>query len=305
MTDVPVLIVAFNRADRLATLIDRLREVKPGTVYVAVDGPRPHVADEVARVVATRERVELIDWPCEVHTLFREQNLGCGRGVSGAISWLFEHEERGIILEDDVLPDPSFFRFCEELLVRYESDPRVWAVSGCNFVPPAVRASAASYRFARVPHIWGWATWRRSWSPYEFNLARWRRRLPARELWQAAGRSPAGFAYWSAMFDVMGRGLVDTWDLQATHAAFVSRGLTATANVNLIENLGFGSDSTHTEVRPTYLREAERLTFPLVHPTSMHTDSVADSWTRKHVLEATWTGIGRQGLRFLRRSAAR
>lgn len=303
--EVPVLVIAFNRPERLDSLLARLREVKPSVLYVAVDGPRSTVPGEAEMVQATRNKVATVDWPCDVHTLYREENLGCGRGVSGAISWLFSHEERGIILEDDLLPDPSFFPFCAELLDRYEHDDRVWAVSGCNFVPPELLATQASYRFATVPHIWGWATWRRSWMQYQFDAAGWRERLPVSELWKINEGSPAGFAYWAGMFGLMARGAIDTWDVQAVLTAFANRGLTATANVNLVENIGFGSASTHTEVRPAYLREVELMRLPLVHPAQVERDAGTDDWTRRHVLEATPSGLAAQATRFARRLVKR
>lgn len=303
MTDTPVLLVAFNRPDRLEALVDRIRPLRPNRIYVAVDGPREHVATDAHRVIATRAVVESIDWTADVRTLFRTENLGCGRGVSGAISWLFQNEERGIILEDDVLPDPSLFPFCEELLERYADNDRVFAVSGCNFVPPEAISIPASYRFSAVPHIWGWATWRRSWSQYSYDLHGWRDRLTTSELWRATQRSPSGVAYWNAVFTLMSRQAVDTWDYQFTLAAMASGGLTATSNVNLVENVGFGPDSTHTVEIPDYLRSVESMPVPLVHPTHVRTDPGADAWTREHVFDATPSGLLRQGSRFLRRSS--
>jgi hypothetical protein len=303
MTDTPVLLVAFNRPDRLEALIERLRGVRPSRLYVAVDGPREHVATDADRVAATRAVVDTVDWTADVRTLFRTENLGCGLGVSGAISWLFENEERGIILEDDVLPDASLFPFCADLLERYETDDRVFAVSGCNFVPPEAITIPASYRFSAVPHIWGWATWRRSWSHYSYDLEGWRERLTTSALWRATHGSPAGVAYWNAVFTLMSRQAVDTWDYQFVLAAMASGGLTATSNVNLVENVGFGNDSTHTVEVPAYLRAVEPMPAPLVHPTHVRPDPGADAWTRKHVFDATPTGLLRQGSRFLRRTS--
>lgn len=306
MTDVPVLVVAFNRPDRLADVLAVLRDVKPTRLYVAVDGPRGHVAGEDERVRTTREQVGAVDWECRVETLFRETNLGCGQGVSGAVSWLFQHEDRGIVLEDDILPDPSFFPFCAALLDRYEADERVWAVSGCSFVPPgAMNATGSSYRFSAVPHIWGWATWRRSWESYRLDARGWRHRLPPRALWAASGRSPWGALYWAGMFEMVARGAIDTWDVQAVLTAFTRGGLTATSNVNLVENVGFGAGSTHTEATPDYLLPRGHLELPIDHPADVRVDREADDWTRRHALGATPVGLAGQGYRFLRSRLAR
>ena len=138
----PILVMAFNRPDHLQVLINRLRDVKAAQIYVAIDGPRSARQGEAEHVQKCRDLVRSIDWPCNVTTLFQDNNLGCGMGVSTAITWFFSHVERGIILEDDIIPDPSFFPYCTELLDRYENDDRVFAISGCNFVPASAQTHA-------------------------------------------------------------------------------------------------------------------------------------------------------------------
>lgn len=298
--DTPVLVVAFNRPERLASLIDHLRTQGPADLYVAVDGPRADRENEQDLVIRTRDEVSRVDWPCNVRTLFRDQNLGCGRSVSGALDWFFGQEEKGIVLEDDVLPRPTFYPFAEELLARFGNDERVWAISGTNFVPPSVHDSWSSYRFSTVPHIWGWASWSRSWATYRYQLRRWRKTVPARRLWRVMQHSPSAFAYWSGMFDLMARGSVDTWDFQFVHAAFARDALTAVSNTNLVDNLGFGVASTHTAAAPHYIVPSSELDFPLRHPASVTPDLLADRWTQRHVFEATPAGLARQAGRFLR-----
>lgn len=300
-----VLVVAFNRPDDLRRLLGRLRTVRPPRVYLAVDGARPDRPGEEAAVAACRALAEAIDWPCESHTLFRDANLGCGLGVSSAIDWFFAHEERGIILEDDILPDPTFFPFCSELLDRYEQNERVFAISGCNYVPPGHMSDpAAAYRFSRVPHIWGWATWRRSWRRYRLDIAGWRSDLPARALWRASGRCVSGFAYWTSTFELLARKQVDTWDGQLVYASMVAGGLTATSNVNLVENLGFNESATHTVVRHDYLRAVQPIALPTT-PVRVEVDERADAWTRRHHFGATLPGFVAQGARYVRRRLGR
>lgn len=303
-TDEAVLVLAFNRPDHLATLIGRLRDIRPPRVYLAVDGARPGRPGEAEAVAACRDLLSAFDWPCERRTLFQESNLGCGNGVTTAISWFFEHEERGIILEDDILPDPSFFPFCTELLDRYEGDPRVFAISGCNYVPEAARDSRGAYRFSRVPHIWGWATWRRTWVKHQLDIAGWRSRLPARQLWSAVDHSPAGFAYWASTFELLARRQVDTWDGQLVLASMADGGLTATSNVNLVENLGFGADATHTVRRPDYLQPVAPIDLP-TEAVPVVVDKRADAWTRTHVFRATAAGLADQGARYVRQRRGR
>ncbi|MDO8733428.1 MAG: hypothetical protein Q7L55_12800 [Actinomycetota bacterium] len=291
MTTEAVLVMAFNRPDLLRVLLDRLRLIAPTTIYVAIDGPRPSRQGEAERVQECRDLVATIDWPCEVSTQFQEQNLGCGRGVSTAISWFFAHVERGIILEDDIIPDPSFFPYCTELLDRYEQDQRVFAISGCNFVPPACQTNPdQAYRFSQVPHIWGWATWRRSWQQHQLDIAGWRSRLPIRTLWSRVGHSIPATVYWTGIFELLARKQVDTWDGQFVLASMVSQQLTATSNVNLIENIGFGESATHTVEDRHELTAVRSMQFPTV-PVPVVVDRKADEWTRIHHFNATWRGM--------------
>jgi hypothetical protein len=297
--DVPVLITAFNRPDRLAGLLERLQQVQPTRLYVAVDGPRQGVPGDAEAVHATRSLLAQISWNCDLRTRFHEGNLGCGRAVASAIDWLFEHEDAGIVLEDDVLPEVAFFGFCGELLERYAQDPRVWAVSGCNFVPPEHIGTSASYRFTSVPHIWGWATWRRSWSLYRYDIQGWRTRQILRAVWDSAP-SALAFAYWCVMFELAARRVVDTWDYQAVLAALASGSVTATSNVNLVTNVGFGAEATHTARAPKYLRAPGELHPPLRHPDEVAADARSDRWTQRNVFGLSQLDV-LEGLQRIRR----
>lgn len=278
----PVLLIGFNRPDLMARVIDRIKQAEPQQLFIAVDGPRPDRPEDLGRAQACRDLSESVDWPCEVHTLFQEENLGCGRGVSTAISWFFDHVERGIILEDDILPDSSFFAFCAELLERYKDDERVFAVSGCNLVPRSrLSQPDAPYRFSQIPVVWGWATWRRSWENYRLDISDWRKHLPARSLLKRLGGSPASAAFWATEFELTGRGNVDTWDWQLTLAAMVGGQWTATSNVNLVENIGFGADATHTTIGSARLAPPRAVVLPLPEMPVVQ-DVMADRWATTH-----------------------
>ena len=299
LVDEPILVIAFNRPDHLNQLLARLREVQPRSLFIAIDGPRIERPGDVQRVQQCRDLLGSIDWECNVETLIREENLGCGRGVSSAISWFFEHVEQGIILEDDIIPAPSFFEFCSTLLDRYRNDDRVFAISGCNFVPPeALSHPDDPYRFSQVPHIWGWATWRRSWRKHQLDIAGWQKDLSPIALWSRAGRSLSGAVYWASTFELLARGKVDTWDGQLVLASMMSGQFTATSNTNLIENIGFGEDATHTVEDRRELRPLGEARFP-VKPVVVELDSRADSWTRRHHFGASWRGILRQTQTYL------
>ena len=297
----PLLLIAFNRPDLFERLIERLRETKPEKIYVAVDGPRPDHPEDATKVARTRELISTIDWTEDVQVLAQGSNLGCGQGVSTALSWFFGQEERGIVLEDDILPQPTFFGFCTELLDRYVDDERVLAISGCNFVPVEFQSHPElPYRFSRVPHIWGWATWRRSWELHSLDMSDWRHRMSLRQLWEVSGRSLQGMLFWRSIFDLLARSQIDTWDMQYTFEGMVRGMSTATSNVNLVDNIGFGAEATHTEIRPSYLRTSENIEIPLA-AVPVEVDELADGWSRAHVFQATAGGMVGQGFRYLKR----
>jgi len=300
-----VLIMAFNRPDHLRILLMRLREVQPSNIYVSIDGPRTSRPGEADKVLECRRLVASIDWPCEVRTNYQDENLGCGLGVSTAISWFFSQVERGIILEDDIIPHPTFFPYCTELLDRYEHDERVFAISGCNFVPAeALSHPQQAYRFSQVPHIWGWATWRRSWQQHQLDIAGWRHQLPPTKLWARSGRSLPASVYWASTFELLARKEVDTWDGQLVLASMVSHQLTATSNVNLIENIGFGETATHTVEDRNELQPVTAMSLP-TEPIGVELDHKADRWTRKHHFRATWRGMLDQADRYRKQRRGR
>ena len=284
-----VLLIGFNRPELLERVVDRIRVVQPRQIFLAVDGPREAVPGDRERVERTRDCTRLMDWGCDVQTLFRQENLGCGRAVSGAITWFFDEVEEGVILEDDILPDPSFFTYAAELLDRYQVDPRVIGISGSNYLPPGVAPTEASYRFSMIPNVWGWATWSDRWARYRFDIERWRQSLPMKKLWRWAHRSPWALAFWSAQFELVGKHRIDTWDLQWVATAMSTDGLTATPNVNLVENIGWGEGSTHTQRVPDHLQTVRPIEFPLKHP-MIEWYSAGDVWTNRYAYQASMSG---------------
>jgi hypothetical protein len=239
----PVLFLVFNRPEPTRQVFQAIRSYRPTHLYVAADGPRPEKPGEERLCADVRSVVEAVDWECRVQTLFRDENLGCGAAVKGAISWFFDCEERGIILEDDCLPDPTFFPFCAEMLERFQNEPKVGSVSGDNFLPSAVRFDRP-YGFSKYVQIWGWASWRRFWKHYDFELggeeAEWegiiRRVNPIQN--QAK--------YWLQIFQALRSGLIDTWDYQVMFSAWKADLVHIFPGRNLISNIGYGADATHT-----------------------------------------------------------
>jgi hypothetical protein len=241
---IPVLFLGFNRPDLAARVLERLRECGVRRLYVALDAPRLDNPDDVELCRSMKSLVDAVDWTDEKVLLERETNLGCGRAVSTAISWLFQHVDRGIILEDDCLPDPSFFSFCAEMLQRYAGDPRIGTVSGTGLIPDGLLQDN-SYFFSKYVGIWGWATWRRWWNTYDYDLSslsagEWRNVVRARS------ENAVECRYWLHILDLMLEGKIDTWDFQVQFSAWKENALHVTSSQNLVENLGFRGDATHT-----------------------------------------------------------
>jgi hypothetical protein len=237
-----VLFLVFNRPDTTAQVFDAIRKARPPRLYVAADGPRANREGEAEKVAKVREIATAVDWPCEVRTLFRDANLGCKRAVSGALDWFFGEEEAGMVLEDDCLPHPDFFRFCDALLERYAEDERVSVITGDNF-QRGLRRGDASYYFSRYNHCWGWASWRRSWRLYDGELSFWSDWKTSAD-WRERTPDTVERRYWEAIFDRVAHGEIDSWAYPWTASVWYHGGLTATPNVNLVTNIGFGEDAT-------------------------------------------------------------
>jgi hypothetical protein len=230
----PVLFIVFNRLDTALEVVEAMAAVRPPKLYIAADGPRPGRPGEAATTAEVRAAViAAITWPCKVRTLFQEQNLGCRRGVVTAIDWFFANEAEGIILEDDVVPSPDFFRFCSEMLDRYRDEPRIMMVSGTNQLGAGVTSS--SYLLSSLGSIWGWASWRRAWARYDEGMTGWNDAM-AISLERRHGRATA--RYLRHIFDFHRRHDVDTWDTQWTYTIQATDGLAVLPEANLIRNIG-------------------------------------------------------------------
>lgn len=288
-----VLLLAFNRPDTTRRVLDSVRAVQPRRFFFAVDGPRDRPGESHA-VEEVRSLRHEIDWDCEVHTLFSASNLGCKLAVSRAISWFFDHVEEGIVLEDDCVAHPSFFAYVAELLERYRNDERVMMISGDNF-QRAQRADC-SYYFSRYAHIWGWATWRRAWRHYDHRMRSWPQLRQRDWLLEILGERSAA-AYWDRIFEQTYLEQNSSWAYRWTFAVWVHGGLTILPRVNLVSNIGFGEDATHTTSakNPLAALPLEEITFPLKHPLAVVRDTRADEYTQRAFFSAGpyWRRIAR------------
>jgi hypothetical protein len=290
MTRSAVLFLVFNRIDTTKQVFQAIRKAKPTRLYIASDGARISKIGEDAKVLEVRKYIlDNIDWHCDIKTLFRNDNLGCKLAPYSAITWFFEHEPEGIILEDDCLPAQSFFQFCDELLDRYRENEKIFCISGdgsgsANWTPED------SYWFSKYGLIWGWATWRRAWKHYNVDI---------RDSWIPNKRdllekwfpnSPKAKKYWEGIFNKVAKGNINAWDYQWEYACWLNNGIACLPKTNLISNLGFGADATHT-LEEESVRSQIPLTdikFPLTHPRSISVNLEAEN-----NLEQLVFGIGK------------
>jgi hypothetical protein len=262
----PILFLIFNRPDVTKLAFNKIREVKPKQLYLAADGPRKHKEGEIDLCKQARDIVlNNIDWDCEIKTLIREENFGCKKAVSSAISWFFENVPEGIILEDDILPDTSFFFFCEGLLKKYRDDERIMTISGVNFLHEWSN-NDESYFFGHGG-VWGWATWRRAWAKYDLNIQDWSD-VNLKSLINHAIGSNEWFDYYQKLLDDTYSGNLDAWGIQWLYTVWVNGGLAINPAVNLIKNIGFGADAsrTHDTNSPAAKLQSQTIKFPLKHP---------------------------------------
>lgn len=311
----PILLLLFNRPEKTRQVFEQVRLQKPAYLYLAADGPRASIETDRALCLEARSIVNQIDWPCQVRTLFREYNLGCKQAVSGALDWFFEQEEMGIILEDDLVIDPSFFQFCTELLDKYKDEPQVATISGNNFQCGQIRGDA-SYYYSKFLQVWGWATWRRSWQLYRKDLIG----IELPEMIEA-------LKYYADDRNLFVRAMGDVFLNAKKHSQYAWRFPMAINNldycqikqplskqesssswaypflfslmwhsfkkntkylhimpqVNLVQNIGFDQQSTHTKSFDGFLCvKTQSCDFPLRHSDKIYASSDADLFSEIH-----------------------
>ena len=242
--DIPVLFLIFNRPDTTEKVFEKIREIKPKNLYVSADGARANKPGEFEKCEQAKNVLKKIDWDCELNVNYSEMNFGCKEGVTKGINWFFENVEQGIILEDDCVPDLSFFNFCEVMLNKYKDEKRVMHIGGVNFQDSNKRGND-SYYFSRFCHVWGWATWKDRWNKYDVNMSDYND-----DKYNSVSEIITGDKeirnYYKRLFDTVKNNKLDTWDFQWVWTVWKNDGLSIIPNVNLVRNIGFGEEATHT-----------------------------------------------------------
>ncbi len=280
----PVALIIFNRPDTTEKVFESIRQAQPSKLFVIADGPRQEKAIDVQQCAAARAIIDRVDWECEVMTNYSDTNLGCKLRPATGIDWVFQQVEAAIILEDDCLPDPTFFTFCDEMLERYRYDTRIMAIAGSNFQFGRKRTTD-SYYFSRFPHCWGWATWRRAWQYFDLEMKLWATVRDGNWL-QDILNNDAEIKFWQKNFQgIYDRSIDTVWDYQWAFACWIQNGLTILPNVNLTSNIGFGVDATHTTTVCSDLANmpVEAMTMPLQHPQFVLRDLISDRYTNENI----------------------
>lgn len=281
----PVVLLIFNRPDATEKVFEKIRQAKPPLLLVVADGPREDKPDDLQKCNAARAIVDCVDWDCKVLKNYSEINLGCGRRPASGLDWVFEMVEEAIILEDDCVPHPTFFRFCEELLERYRYDRRIMSISGQN-VQFGRRRTEYSYYFSRYNHGWGWATWRRAWQHFDFDMKLWPE-VRDKNLLQDILIDTHVVKNWTKIFQLTYDKSLNCWDYQFTFSCWMQNGLSILSDVNLVSNIGHGSEASNTtDIKSPFNNiPAEAVSFPLKHPLFVIQNLEADDFTENSLFD--------------------
>lgn len=273
----PIIFMLFRRPVETQKVFDRIRQARPRQLFVVGDGARN--PEEAQLVQATRRIVEQVDWECDVRTSYATENMGLSERFRTGLSWAFSMVDQAVILEDDCVPDLTFFRFCQELLVRFRENERVMAIGGVNFhshryCPPT------SYYFARYSRIWGWATWARAWQHYDPAMTAFSQDPDG---WTRAHFSnPREARYYRDIWSRVLAGEINSWGYRWSYSLINRDGLSALPSHNLVTNIGWGELATHTsKISPLAYVPAQPMSFPMTHPTHIERDHRAEEHMRR------------------------
>lgn len=302
----PILFLVFNRPDKTRLAFERLRAARPSRLYIAGDGPRDDHPTDTEACAQTRAIADDIDWPCNVQTLFQDQNLGCRQGVTTALDWFFDHEPEGIIVEDDILLDPSFFPYAAEMLERYRDDPKVMTIGAANVLqhvdPSEYCPEGHSYVFSIQPQIWGWAGWRSTWELYDrtFDDLESAQSIAALKARGHPQYDTAG--HWMNRFRRTRSGKIDAWSYGLFYTQWVNGGYCAVPTVNMMENIGFDATATHTvnPDSPQANLRAAAMHSPVNHPDRIAINTRYDAGLSKHVNNVRRWTLSRRIKRWLK-----
>jgi len=285
---IPVLLITYKRLDTTLKVLESIAEVQPQNLYIASNAPNPLKENDTEKVMQVRAMLEKkITWPCHVEKLYRTEHLSAKHSIWTAIKWFFENEEKGIVLEDDVFADKSFYYYCEELLDKYRNDQRIRFINGCNFGYKGL--DEKSYGFTRFMNMWGWASWRRSINIVDSDMNAWKD-LPDKNKFlesvieeQSPNTKKIFVEYFRPLFDDITSLKIESWDYPCIFSNFLTNTFCIYPSRNLIKNLGFNNDGTHTNFDSYFISNLSTGTLGL--PLNMNPEVKIDKNYEKFVLE--------------------
>jgi hypothetical protein len=258
---IPILFQIFNRIDTSLKVFQEIKKIKPQNLYIVQDGARKDKLSEEDDCLYVRSKIlEQVDWECNLKTYFRTENMGPGAGTADALKWFFNQVEYGIVLEHDCLPHPDFFEYCAALLKKYKNEDKVKLINGSNF-QNGKTFGKESYYFGVSAQIWGWAAWKRTLVNYEYNIDKYDQETVYQDI-RSTFKTHLERKYWQGIYHLTKNRIVDTWDYQLLFTIWHQKGLIAIPNINLVSNIGFGSQSVHCSDENSFLAYAK--TFPIL-----------------------------------------
>jgi len=275
----PVVFLIYRRPDLTQQVFNEIAKAQPKQLFVVADGPK--TPEDMPRCQATRAIIDQVNWDCDVKTNYADQNMGLRKRISSGLNWVFDQVERAIILEDDCVPHPTFFRFCEELLEKYKDDERVMHISGDNFGYERPAGVKDSYYFSIFAHVWGWATWRRAWAKYDVNMTTWQNpHIQQQVLSQFSTKLQM---YWKQEWNLVITEQKKTWAYQWMYACIAHNGLSIMPYENQISNIGIGEEGTNTKntSSPVANLPTRVVSFPLIHPIQIKRNLEADALSER------------------------
>lgn len=297
----PVALIIFNRPETTKKVFEAIRAARPSTLLIVADGARADIPGEVEKCERARRIIDEVDWDCEVLKNYSDHNMDCRARVSSGLNWVFDMVHEAIILEDDCLPHPTFFRFCEQMLDLYRDDERIMHISGNNF-QNGIKRGESSYYYSKYSHVWGWASWRRAWRFYDVEMQSFPQFVQQAQI-KNIFHDKGAQKYWLKTLRSVFACEIDTWDCQWNYAMWMQNGLSILPNVNLVSNIGFGAGATHTsDCNILSNLPFCEMSFPLTHPSNMICDNQADLFTERPYFrcQTLWQRIVSKGVRFIR-----
>lgn len=291
MTCPPVLFVIFKRVDQTEKVFEAIKVAKPPKLFVVSDGARPQVPGETELVERCRKITEQVDWDCEVSRLYRAENLGSYYSIPDGISWFFSNVEEGVVLEDDCLPAPTFFRYCETLLEKHRNDSRIWWINGTNIDFQHNETHGNGYMFSKYPNSWGWASWRSRWQAHDQSMQHWRDSRKKKD--NPVNSLPfQKKLYWKSVFDWAAA--FPNWDYRVVCTCALNGGLACVPKVNQIKNIGIGDKyAVHTRSKDDVLGEmtTSEMQFPLEYEERVETNTELDEHLEKNLYKISYKQI--------------